>query len=311
MSSSSSSRSSYDSFALGTSWQQSRMSEQAKSKLCYRVVLMALRSGVTRIDTASRYGTESAVGKAIRTFVNEQIDENEQGQGQDRWDQIRSRLTVASKLWPSDLCNADSALKRSLDAIGGDVGIDCYLIHAPDTRFCESDECPDVIRLRAWRSLEAALERGDIRRSIGVSNFQVRHLQALLAECRIKPAVNQFELNPMQCDAELVGYCRKHDIAVEAYCPLAKGRILDDPTLTEMAERYRSELGGSVAALIVHWLVRSVGALVACRTSSQQHLNQVLAAFEPSQLVIEQRDLERIAALERNLRVTWDPSNVE
>ena len=174
---------------------------------CEAAVLAALEAGYRHIDTAAMYGNEESVGAAVRASGIP-----------------REGIFVTTKLWNSDHGNPERALETSLRKLKMNY-VDLYLIHYPVRQ-----------RNRSWRALEA-LQAGGKARSIGVSNFTVRHLNELLAETNTVPAVNQVEFHPYLYQRELLDFCAHRGIAVEAYSPLTKGARLKDPKLIGIAKK--------------------------------------------------------------------------
>ena len=202
--------------------------EIAKGKTTRNAIEHALDAGYRHFDTAKLYGNEKSLGKAIRQSSIS-----------------RAEIFVTTKLWNSDhgydstLLAFESSLKRL------DIGyIDLYLVHWP-----VQDK-----RLQSWRAMETLLESGTCR-AIGVSNYMIRHLEELLAVCKIKPAVNQIELSPynyLLSRKSVVDFCQENEIQVESYSPLTKGQRLRDPKLLRIAERY----GKSPAQILIRWTLQ-------------------------------------------------------
>ena len=185
---------------------------QVKPQDTVAAVSAALQVGYRHIDTAEMYGNEKEVGEAISRF------------GLDR-----EEVFVTSKL-ANDAHRPDDARRafdESLKALGFDY-LDLFLIHWPlPTRY-------DGDYVSTWKRLEDFYRDGRAR-SIGVSNFQPHHLRRLHGESEIIPAVDQIEVNPYLTQDELRGFCAEHQIAVEAWSPLGRGHVLDDPTIGAIA----------------------------------------------------------------------------
>ncbi|KAN0059643.1 hypothetical protein ACQY0O_008213 [Thecaphora frezii] len=152
----------------------------------------------------------------------------------------RSEIFITSKLWDADHDRAEEAIEDSLKKLDLDY-MDMYLIHSPGTMGPE-------IRLKAWRALEAAVDAGKIR-TIGVSNFDVEDLDHLLANCRIKPAVNQIESHPFFANEELREASIARGIQIQAYSPMAQGAALDKPEIKEIATKH----GKTPAQILLRW----------------------------------------------------------
>jgi len=194
-----------------------------------RAVSVALAAGYRHIDTAEMYGNEAGVGAAVRAS------------GLDR-----SEVFVTSKLnngfhRPDD---ARRAFDETLAALGFEY-VDLFLIHWPLPTLYDGDF------VSTWKTLEELKADGRAR-SIGVSNFQVTHLERLAAEADVVPAVNQIELHPYFHNAEVDAYGREHGIHTEAWAPIAQGKVLGDPVLQAIAER----LGRTVAQVVLRWHIQ-------------------------------------------------------
>ena len=191
---------------------------RADGKEAYESVLTALKMGYRHIDTAAYYGNEKEVGEAIRASGI-----------------AREEIFVTSKVWCSDrgYRSTKDAFDRSLLALGLD-DLDLYLIHWPasPSRFADWNE----INLDTWRAMTELYREGKIR-SIGVSNFLSHHLESLTKE-EVVPMVNQIEYHPGFLQEETVSFCRQHGILVEAWSPLGRTRVFENPLLCELAAKY-------------------------------------------------------------------------
>ena len=237
-------------------------------------VRWALEAGYRHIDTAHIYGNEADVGKALRASAVP-----------------REQVFVTTKLWNDDQGYEETlrAFDASLEALG--VGyVDLYLMHWP---------VPGR-RLDSWRAMEELVKRGRCR-SIGVSNFVVRHLEELLPVAKIVPAVNQIELHPFLQQRDAVAVCRANGIAVQAYSPLTKGRRLDHPALNVLAH----ELGRSPAQILIRWSLQR-GFVVLPKSATRTRVLENAAVFD---FELDPAQLARLDALEENLHTAWDPSD--
>jgi 2,5-diketo-D-gluconate reductase A len=184
----------------------------------------ALRTGYRAVDTAAAYGNEREVGEAIRASGI-----------------AREDVHVTTKLWNTDHGreSAQRAFERSLDRLGLDY-VDLYLIHWP---------APGRgLYVETWEALTGLKATGRTR-SIGVSNFEIEHLERTIEATGVVPAVNQVELHPRLQQPELRRFHAEHGIVTEAWSPLAKGRLLDDPVITELA----SSDGRTPAQIVLRW----------------------------------------------------------
>jgi len=233
-----------------------------------QAVTHALEAGYRHIDTAEMYGNEQGVGEAIRARGL-----------------ARSDVYVTSKLnngfhRPDD---ARRAFDATLESLGFDY-VDLFLIHWPLPTLYDGDF------VSTWQTLEQFKSDGRAR-SIGVSNFQVAHLERLAAETDTVPAVNQIELHPYFQNREVAAYGREHGIATEAWAPIAQGKVLEDPTLTEIAGR----VGKSVAQVVLRWHIQR-GNIVFPKSVTPERIRENFALFD---FELEPADVETIDALDR------------
>lgn len=211
-------------FGLGTSGNKDQT-------VCNDTIKAAVEAGYRLIDTAQMYGNEEQVGKAIH-----QVDLSDKN------------LFITSKV---DNPNhgyeaASKAIDDSLEKLGLDY-IDLYLIHWPVVEGRGENWQADNIE--TWRALEDAYEAGKVK-AIGVSNFMVKHLENLIANCRIKPMVNQIRLHPGVLQEETVAFCTKEQIIVEAWSPLSPiKQMSEDDKVQAMTKKY----GKSVAQLLLRF----------------------------------------------------------
>ena len=229
-------------------------------------IVSALRQGYRLIDSAFNYENEGALGEAIR-----------------RAGIPRESLRVTSKL-PGRHHRYDEALatvEESLWRAGLDY-YDLYLIHWPNPK--------QDLYVEAWQALIEARRRGLVR-SIGVSNFLPAHLERIMSETGVAPAVNQVEMHPRFPQIEQRVFDKAHGIVTEAWSPLGRGELLREPGLTAIADR----LARSVGQVVLRWHHQS-GSLPLPRSASPERQAENLAIFD---FVLSNEDMAQIAALAR------------
>ncbi|GGE53652.1 putative oxidoreductase YtbE [Pullulanibacillus camelliae] len=245
-----------------------------------QAIKAAIKHGYRSIDTAAAYGNEASVGQAIR--------EASQETGIARED-----LFITSKVWNDDLGYEETlaAYEASLEKLGLDY-LDLYLIHWPvEGKFNE-----------AWRALEKLYKDSRIK-AIGVSNFQIHHLEDLMKTAEIKPMLNQVEYHPRLTQKELHAFCKTQGIQMGAWSPLMQGQLLDNPTLQEIAANYNK----SVAQVILRWDLQNE--VVTIPKSTKEH--RIIENADVFDFELTQADMARIDGLNENLRVGPDPDNFD
>ncbi|MDC7241828.1 MAG: aldo/keto reductase [Spirochaetales bacterium] len=196
-------------------------------------VKAAIESGYRHIDAAAVYKNELSVGRGI---IESGI--------------AREELFVTSKVWNRmrGYENTLQAFDRTLNDLKLDY-LDLYLIHWPAVK--KQFENWEELNLSTWKAMTELYKAGKIK-SIGVSNFKPHHLKALM-ETEVKPMVNQIEFHPGMMQEETVSFCRENDILIEAWSPLGSGRMLENPDLLSMGEKY----GKSVAQICIRWCLQN------------------------------------------------------
>jgi 2,5-diketo-D-gluconate reductase A len=231
-------------------------------------VVRALEIGYRHIDTAEMYGNEAEVGEAVRASS---LD--------------RGEIFVTSKLSnafhePDD---ARRAFEETLSELGFDY-VDLFLIHWPlPTRY-------DGDYVSTWKALEEFKNDGRAR-SIGVSNFQVEHLERLASETDTVPAVNQIEVHPYLTNDAVRAYGREHGIVTEAWSPIAQGGVLEDPTITQIAEKS----GKTPAQVALRWHIQR-GDIVFPKSVTPSRMKENFGLFD---FELNASDMEEITGLDR------------
>lgn len=242
-----------------------------------QAVKTAIECGYRLIDTAAVYGNETGVGRAIADS-----------------DVPREELFITTKVWNADQGYEQTlaAFDQSLERLGLDY-VNLYLIHWPVPA--------KDLYVDTWRALEKLYEDGNVK-AIGVSNFTIDYLERLMNESTIVPAVNQIELHPYLSQIELRDYCKQHGIAVESYSPLggAGGRLLDEPILREIGERY----GKSPAQVTIRWHLQHE-LIVIPKSVTPDRIRQNIDVFD---FELSADDMAAIDNLNTDTRVGSDPT---
>jgi 2,5-diketo-D-gluconate reductase A len=233
-----------------------------------QAVQTALEIGYRHIDTAEMYQNERGVGEGIR---NAGVD--------------RADVYITSKLnngfhKPDD---ARRAIDETLEKLGFD-SVDLFLIHWPLPTLYDGDF------VSTWQALEEFKKDGRAR-SIGVSNFQVPHLERLARETEVTPAVNQIEVHPYFTNDDVRAYGAEHGIATEAWSPIAQGKVLDDPVVTRIAEAS----GRSAAQVVLRWHIQR-GDIVFPKSVTRHRIEENFALFD---FELADADMQALTALDR------------
>ncbi|MQA33530.1 aldo/keto reductase [Modestobacter roseus] len=227
----------------------------------------ALEVGYRHIDTAEMYGNEAEVGEAVRQSGVP-----------------REEVFVTSKL-NNGFHARDAALKAfdgTMDALEFDY-LDLFLVHWPLPGI-------DVDYVETWKAMEEIYRSGRVK-AIGVSNFNAHHLNRLFAETEVRPVVNQIEVHPYFAQDDLRAFNAEHEIHTEAWAPIAQGKVLDDPTLIRVGERY----GKSPAQAALRWAVQR-GDIIFPKSVTRSRVEQNFALFD---FELTEDDMREIDGLDR------------
>ncbi|MEJ2250451.1 MAG: aldo/keto reductase [Candidatus Lokiarchaeota archaeon] len=251
-------------FGLGT-WKN-------KGKSVIDSVKWALDIGYRMIDTATLYGNEKEIGKAISSS-----------------NIPREEIFITSKVWDSDQGYEKTkiAFRRSLKALQTDY-LDLYLIHWPRN-----------LRNETWRAMQEIYKEGKVK-AIGVANFAIHHLEELLEKYEVIPAVNQVEFSPFLYRKELLEFCRENNIQFEAYSPLTHGRKLDDTILKEIAKKYNK----STAQVLIRWGLQH-NIIEIPKSSSKEHIEENALVFD---FELSKEDMKTLNTLDETFRLLYDTS---
>jgi len=248
---------------------------QSNGQDAVNAVGWATEMGYRHIDTAMYYKNEEDVGQAIR-----------------KCEVPRSELFVVSKVWPSDMIGGRTreAFDRSLNALGLDY-LDMFLLHWPIGDVAE-----------AWDTLQRLQSDGKIR-SIGVSNFAQVHLEELMKTAKVPPAVNQIESNPYFVQQQTIDYCHSCGIAVEAWGPLGKGKVLSDAVIAGLAHKY----GKTPAQIILRWhFQRGVIAI-----PKSIHLERLQENMDIFNFELQEEDIAAVSSLDTGATSRYYPAEFD
>lgn len=238
-------------------------------------IRFAVNAGYRLIDTASAYKNEDGVGRGIKMCSADRED-----------------LFITTKIWNNAqrLGDVEGAFSRSLERLMTNY-VDLYLIHWP---------VPGCY-LQTWDKISEYYRNGQAR-SIGVSNFEIRHLEELSTVSDITPAVNQIEFHPYFYQKDLLEYCQARGIAVQAYAPLARGAYLDDDVMCVLATKYCK----TPAQIGLRWIIQK-GVSVIPKSSQEERIisNGQIFDFE-----IAEEDVAIIDTLNKNYRSASIPEDL-
>jgi diketogulonate reductase-like aldo/keto reductase len=249
---------------------------QVKDAQAFRTVFEAAwAAGYRHFDTAQIYHNEYMLGEAWKTMgLN------------------REELWITSKVSVTNFGakRATNSIDDSLKKLQTDY-IDLMLLHFP----------VPVLRKASWLALEQAKAAGKVR-SIGVSNYTLKHLEEMRLYATEMPAVNQVELHVFLQQPELVEYCRQHGIVVEAYSPLAHGKRMHDETVQAIAEQHNK----SYAQILLRWGIES-GLVVLPKSTTPERIRENIDLFG---FGLDTDDMQKLAQLDSRFRTCWNPTHI-
>lgn len=231
------------------------------------IVKEAINLGYRSIDTASFYNNEEGVGKGIR----------ESGVP-------REELFVTTKVWIDDdgYENTKKAFEKSLEKLGLDY-IDLYLVHWPTKKIKET-----------WRAIEDLYKEKKVR-AIGVCNCTVKQLEEIIGFSQINPMINQVEIHPNRSEKELLKVCKRHNIVVQAWSPIMRGRLLTNDIIKNLSQKYNK----SEAQIILRWHLQN-NVIAIPKTSNPNRIKENIDIFDFN---IETEDMNKIDSINKNERM--------
>ncbi|MHA2101386.1 MAG: aldo/keto reductase [Candidatus Kariarchaeaceae archaeon] len=238
----------------------------------------ALDAGYRHFDSASMYNNEKELGEVLKHTLNH-IN--------------RDELYIATKLWNSDhgYEKTKKAFHESMKNLQLEY-LDLYLIHWPVTN----------LRLDSWRALEDLVNDGYVK-SIGVSNYTIRHLEELIEIANIMPVVNQVEFSPFLFQEDLYKYCIEHNIILEAYSPILS--VVTKRAHNDVLNSIAKKCNKSIAQIAIKWSLQ-LGNSVIPRSSNKDRILQNANVFD---FEISEEDMKVINELNEDLRLEWDPTD--
>src|SRR6266705_2887883 len=251
------------------------MWQAGSGKQTRNAVATALEIGYRLFDTAKLYGNERDLGTAIR----------ESGIP-------REEIFVTTKLWNNDQGyeSALRAFEKSRRELSLDY-VDLYLIHWP----------VPGLRQESWKALLKIRDEG-LARSIGVSNYTIRHLEELLRATPAPPAVNQVEFHPFLYQKELLEFCVSAKIQLEAYSPLTRGHRLNQPVIAQISTRHAR----TPAQVLIRWSLQH-GLVVIPKSIRPDRIRENAAVFD---FELKREDMERLDSLDESSRLAWNPEDL-
>lgn len=257
---------------------------QIKGEACFRAVKTALEVGYKHLDTASLYGNESEVGRALQ-------------------ETDRNSIFLTTKVGPSQhgYETAYKTVQNSLRNLNTDY-LDLVLIHWPGSFKCSaSDQTQVNLRHQTWRALEALQAEGKVR-SIGVSNFLIHHLEKLLQIASVTPSVNQIENHPMCYEQELIEFCQNKGILIESYSPLARtdDQLWNHPFMNEVSQKYQK----TKSQILVRWGLQKNTVVLPKSQTPERIVENVQVDFE-----LQEEDILKLQNIAQK-RTCWNPHSI-
>lgn len=243
---------------------------------CIKNIQDAIEVGYRHIDTAAAYKNEAEIGEAIKASKIK-----------------REELFITSKVWKDSMGyeNTMKSFENTLKNLKLQY-VDLFLIHWPKNN-------NDKLNIETWKALEKLHKEGKAK-NIGVSNFLKKHLEVLLDNSEILPAVNQIEFHPGLIRKETIDFCKKNKIVIEAWAPLGKGKMLNNETLIKIAQKYHK----SVAQLCLKWCLQNE-VIPLPKSGNRERMKQNLDLFD---FEITKEDMDTINKMKFFAGSDMDPN---
>ena len=240
----------------------------------YNAVKWAVESGYRKFDTAQFYDNEKELGEAIKNSALK-----------------REEVFITTKIWNTNqgYKKATESFEESLKKLNMDY-VDLLLIHWPGQK--------KERYLETWKALEN-IYKNKKARAIGVSNFEIKHLNDIFENCSVPPAVNQIERHPNLNQYELIEFCKSKNMFVEAWSPLGRGKFIENETLKEIAKKYNK----TVAQIILRWNIENK-IVVIPKSVKKERIEENINIFD---FKLEEEDIKKIDSMNTNERTGFNP----
>lgn len=249
-----------------------KVKDESEFKTAFEV---AIKAGYRHFDSAQAYQNEQFLGSCVKKSSIRRED---------------LFLTTKIKVSNFGYKKVKKSFAESLTKLQTGY-VDLLLLHFPVT----------ILRKKAWKALEEIHETGQAK-SIGVSNYTIKHLEELIKRCSIKPAVNQVELHVFLQQPKLIEYCQKNDIVIEAYSPLAHAHDMNNVAIQNIAKKH----GKSYAQIMIRWCVEQ-GFVVLPKSVHEHRIKENIDVYD---FKLDSEDKKELANLDSNLRTCWDPTHI-
>ncbi|ORX63386.1 Aldo/keto reductase [Basidiobolus meristosporus CBS 931.73] len=268
-------------------------------ELVKNAISSAVKAGYRLIDSATVYKNEEIIGQVIHDLLEDQDLKLK-----------REDLFITSKLAPKDQGyeKCYQAVESSLKRFNLEY-LDLYLIHWPGTQKLRLSDPQNLEnRIGSWKALEKLYKEGKLR-SIGISNYTVKHVQEILEYAEIAPMVAQFEMHPLLYQEELMKICQSNGIQVQAYSSFGEGRLVNGELVIDEVEAIAKNHQLSVGQVLLKWGLQH-GAVVIPKSVTPERIQQNLNVGGPELSKQEMAILDGLSSTEMRTRFCWDPTDI-